>query len=67
METSDGQDAGLVGSEPVDAVETSDGAGLGALSAALESAGELPLDERLALLQQAGETIASALEGLDGL
>jgi len=48
-------------------VSGSDTDELVALGEALETAAELPLDERLALLQQAEATIARALEGLDGL
>lgn len=41
--------------------------GLSELRAELESAGDLVLDERLALLRRTESTIARALEGLDGL
>jgi hypothetical protein len=37
------------------------------LADALDAADDLPLDERLALLRRTEETIARALEGLDGL
>jgi hypothetical protein len=37
------------------------------LATALEGAGDLPLDERLALLRRTEEAIARSLEGLDGL
>jgi exonuclease VII small subunit len=40
---------------------------IAALAAALESADELPLDERLELLRRAEATISRSLEGLDGL
>lgn len=59
---------------PDDGVQDADvGAGpapddeLAVLRATLESAGDLPLDDRLALLQRTEATIAEALEGLDGL
>jgi hypothetical protein len=45
-----------------------DGAGdLAELTAALESADELPLEERLELLKRAEAAISRSLEGLDGL
>jgi hypothetical protein len=37
------------------------------LTAALEAADDLSVDERLALLRRAEEAIAGSLEGLDGL
>ncbi len=40
---------------------------IAALAAALESADELPLDERLELLRRAEATISRSLEGLNGL
>ncbi len=40
---------------------------IAALAAALGSADELPLDERLELLRRAEATISRSLEGLDGL
>ena len=40
---------------------------LRALQSALEDADELPVTERLHLLQQAEATVSSILEGLDGL
>lgn len=52
--------------------DASDSAGtvdgdLQALTAALEGADDLSVDERLVLLRRAQETIAGSLEGLDGL
>lgn len=40
---------------------------LAELRSALESAGDLPLDDRLALLRSAESVVARALEALDGL
>lgn len=62
METSDD----VVRGADVDAVPPPDDE-LSVLRAALESAGDLPLDDRLALLKRTEATIAEALEGLDGL
>jgi hypothetical protein len=54
----------------VETDEWTDGApddGITALLTALESADDLPLDERLQLLRDAEASIAGVLEGLDGL
>jgi hypothetical protein len=40
---------------------------LAQLAADLESAGDLPLADRLSLLKRTEEAIARSLEGLDGL
>jgi hypothetical protein len=52
---------------PSEPAEASDREDLATLTAALEAAGDLPLDERLALLRRTEEAIARSLEGLDGL
>jgi len=56
----DGETQGLVPSAALDTASAS-------LLAALDTADDLPLDERLALLRDAEVSIAGALEGLDGL
>lgn len=40
---------------------------LAQIAVELESAGDLPLDARLALLKRTEEALARSLEGLDGL
>lgn len=66
------------GQGPMDAVEDAQadagaapaagtGDELADLAHALEAAGALPVERRLELLQQAERSIATALEGLDGL
>ena len=62
METSDD----VVRVADADAVPPPDDE-LSVLRDALDSAGDLPLDDRLALLKRTEATIAEALEGLDGL
>ena len=58
---------------PSDADAVDDGASqepldeLTELTAALEQADELPLDDRLELLRRAESAISRSLEGLDGL
>ncbi len=58
---------------PSDADVVDDGASqepadeLADLTAALEQADELPLDDRLELLRRAESAISRSLEGLDGL
>jgi hypothetical protein len=51
--------------EAIDALEAVDP--LRELQAALEDADQLPIAERLKLLQQAEATVSTVLEGLDGL
>jgi hypothetical protein len=58
---------GTVPSHPSEPSPASDQEDLATLTAALETAGDLPLDERLALLRRTEEAIARSLEGLDGL
>ena len=61
-------DVGTGGTEadPLAAAADPD-ADLAALTERLESADDLPLDERLSLLRDAEASIARSLEGLDGL